>query len=843
MQRESELAAQIKVTPRGAWPFLLGVFLVCMSGLMLQIVETRLISVILWYHLAFFAISMAMLGMTVGSLIVYFKADYFPRERLLDNLSWISAALSLSVMLSMSGLITTIAPSGVANTLAMSVFVWARLIAVLLPPYIFAGMAVSLALTRSRWPVGLVYGVDLAGAACGCLFVLALLEWADAISVLIAIAAFAACAAACFALARRQSGEAVTTLAVGWLGRGWRPALLTIAFAAMALANAAVQPTSETRGWRDGLTLLMAKNELEFDQPAVMRWNTFSRVRARYSAVYKPFLWGPSPTMPAIEVPYRNLDIDASAGTPMYQFDGDLSKLDFLRYDLTNLAYTIRNQGRSAVIGVGGGRDLLSAYYFGFRDVTGVELNPILVDLLKGEYRSYNRLVDLPGVQLFVDDGRSWFARTRQKFDLLEMSLVDTWAATGAGAYSLSENGLYTVQAWGHFLDALTPTGVMTVSRWFNPQNVLETGRLISLAAGALRARGVADPEQHIFLAASDHLATLIVGKSALTQDEVAALRARVDQLKFKVMLAPADPASSPALRRILLAQTPAELAAIKAESYVDVSVTTDDRPFFFNQLDLFDPSAIKLALNRGNGVLRGNLQAMATLLTIVALSAVLVLFTIIVPALPALRRTSTGLARVGTPYFLLVGLGFMFVEIGLIQRLSTFLGHPVYGLAVGLFGIILSTGVGSLVSERVPLSSASRIAAWSAVLGAYLVLLPLWFPYLTALYEGETLLVRTLVSLVAIVPSGVLMGFGFPTGMALCNAVDTRPTPWFWAVNGAAGVLAAGVAVCTSIAFSINVSLWIGATCYALIIPVGSALAALSNRTQRLAQAVPERA
>ena len=270
------------------------------------------------------------------------------------------------------------------------------------------------------------------------------------------------------------------------------------------------------------------------------------------------------------------------------------------------------------------------------------------------------------------------------------------------------------------------------------------------------------------------------------------------------------------------------------------MSVTSDDRPFFFNQLDLFDLSAIKLALDRGNGVLRGNLQALATLLTIVLLSGILVLFTIIVPALPALRRASTSLARLGTPYFLLVGLGFMFVEIGLIQRLSTFLGHPVYGLAVGLFGIILSTGAGSLLSERVPLSSAGRIAAWGAVLGTYLVLLPLWFPYAVAMYEGETLPVRTLVSLVAIVPSGLLMGFGFPTGMALCNAIDTRPTPWFWAVNGAAGVLAAGVAVCTSIAFSINVSLWVGAACYALLIPVGIALAALSSRTRRLAEAVP---
>jgi hypothetical protein len=175
-----------------------------------------------------------------------------------------------------------------------------------------------------------------------------------------------------------------------------------------------------------------------------------------------------------------------------------------------------------------------------------------------------------------------------------------------------------------------------------------------------------------------------------------------------------------------------------------------------------------------------------------------------------------------GSVYFALIGLGFMFVEIGLIQRISIYLGHPVYGMSIGLFGIIASTGLGSLCSHRLSLLSGIRIQLWAGALGLYVILLPYWFPLLIDQFAAGSLLVRAAVSLTAIVPSGVLMGFGFPTGMEIVNAIDSRPTPWFWAVNGAAGVLAAGIAVLVSIQATISTTLWCGATCYLLLGPIG---------------------
>jgi predicted membrane-bound spermidine synthase len=803
-----------------------------MCALMLQIVQTRILSVIVYYHLAFFAISMAMLGMTIGSLLVYFRQDLFSRERVFENLAWISAALSICIALTTLSLITTIVGSGVSGTLIMTAVIWLKLVLILVPPYILAGMSIALALTRSPLPAGIVYGVDLLGAASGCLVTLVLLSLADAISVMFAIAALAAIGAVAFSVARRNFAQTNTAplLALSWLGKGWRPAILAAAFSSVALGNAMLQPSAPGRFY-DGLTVLLAKNQLYFLPHAVSRWNSYSRVIVGPAEVQRPLLWGPSPLAPAAEtISQRFMDIDGSAATWMYQFDGDLAKLDFLKYDITNLAYAIRHEGRSAVIGVGGGRDLLSAYLFGFRDVTGVELNPIFIDLLTRDFRDYNRLTSLPGVHLFVDEARSWFARTDQRFDLIEMSLIDTWAATGAGAYSLSENGLYTTQGWQHFLKALTPSGVFTVSRWFNPKDVTETGRLVSLAAQAVRDLGIAQPEQHLFVATADSLATLVVAKSPFTPEELSKLRQRTESLQFEVLYSPDKPDPDQIVTQIIKATTPEELALLSSRAHLDLSITTDDRPFFFNQLNLFDLASLGFAFSNDEGIVRGNLMATMTLMLIVVLSGILVLFTMIFPALPSVRQTDASLARLGTFYFLLIGFGFMCVEIGLIQRLSAFLGHPVYGLAIGLFGIILSTGIGSLMSERFPLASNRKLLLWLGMLALYLIVLPFWFPQLVAAFQGGSLIVRALVSLAAIIPSGLLMGFGFPTGMRLVGAIDARPTPWFWAVNGAAGVLGASVAVVIGINFSINVSFWIGAACYLLLFPIAFQLLALSG-------------
>ena len=241
------------------------------------------------------------------------------------------------------------------------------------------------------------------------------------------------------------------------------------------------------------------------------------------------------------------------------------------------------------MIGVGGGRDLLSAHFFGFADVTGVELNPTFISWLTRRFRDFNHLADLPGTRFNVDEARSWFARTHERFDLIEMSLVDTWAATGAGAYSLSENGLYTVEGWKHFLDALTPNGVYTVSRWYNPANASETGRVVSLAMTALRAHGVDDPRAHIFMAGTPILATIIVGAAPLSATDLSKLHETTHELGFTELISPDRDQGPGLLGEVLSARTEADFDELTKRYHLDLSAPTDDRPFFFNQLILTD--------------------------------------------------------------------------------------------------------------------------------------------------------------------------------------------------------------------------------------------------------------
>jgi spermidine synthase len=801
--------------------FCAGLFLVCASTLLLQIAQTRLLSVMGRYYLAFFAISMAMFGMTAGALWIYWRRDRYSLSTLFADLARMTLGYAIAIFVCVGFELASVV--SFFDT-AMSIFVWLKIILLLAPPYVFAGMAVSLALTRSPFPIGLVYGVDLAGAATGCLIAIALLDLVDTPSALIGIAALAALAATAFAAAQRdrrpQSGAWWSQATTG------QAALVTAVLVLLCVANA-----STLRGLQPLFVKGVAEEVTKFE---FVKWNTFSRVVSYFPRFGYPFMWGPSPIAPKdLRIEQRYLNIDGEAATSMPRFSGDLDTLQFLRFDITTFAYSLRNHGRAAIIGVGGGRDMLSAYYFGFRDITGIELNPIFIDLLTNpnRFRSFSGLADLPNVRFVVDDARSWFARTTERFDLIQMSLVDTWASTGAGGFTLSENGLYTVEGWRHFLHALTPHGIFTVSRWYASGSEYETARLLSLAIAALQAEfGVTDPQAHIFLAGQEQLGTLVVSAAPLTPAEIATLRTTAERYHYKILASPDQPPASEILRSLLEARSIEELTSQASTYLLDVSPATDARPFFFNMLRL-DPLRIEqtlaFALHSKTGVVRGNLHATGTLVLIIGLSAVLVTATIVLPLRHSVRIVERRLAVWGTAYFLLIGIGFMFVEIGLIQRISVFLGHPVYALSIGLFSIILATGIGSFASERIVLDTAPRFILWTIILAAYIAVLPSWFPILAAHFESAEIAVRALVCVVAILPAGVLMGFGFPTGMRLVNAIDSRPTPWFWGVNGAAGVLASGIAVGCSVSTSVDVTVRLGAVAYLSLAAAGVALLA----------------
>jgi len=202
---------------------------------------------------------------------------------------------------------------------------------------------------------------------------------------------------------------------------------------------------------------------------------------------------------------------------------------------------------------------------------------------------------------------------------------------------------------------------------------------------------------------------------------------------------------------------------------------------------------------------------------------------TIVLPLRVATKSAPRRLITIGTMYFSLIGGGFIFAEISLLQYFGVFLGHPIYAMGVCLFSLILSSGLGSLASGGFPLNSVGRISLWGAIVGGYLLLAQWGLTHLFAATTAQPLPMRILISLAVVMPVGFLMGFAFPTGMSLVEKVDAEPTPWFWGINGATGVLASVLAVMTSMAFGINVTMFIAGLCYLALIPTAHALLAQS--------------
>ena len=269
----------------------------------------------------------------------------------------------------------------------------------------------------------------------------------------------------------------------------------------------------------------------------------------------------------------------------MTEWDGDPASLAWVSYDVTALPYHLRKRGAVAVIGVGGGRDILAAIWSGAPAITGIEVNDNVLALLTRYHRRFTRLADHPGVQLVHAEGRAYLTRTSDRFDVIQMSLVDTWAATGAGAFTLSENSLYTIDAWRMFLGRLAPGGMLSVSRWFSPVRASETSRLLALAVRALLDRGVGTPQAHLALVSRHTVATLLVSVDPLSADDLAAVEATSRARGFTVLASPRTAPADARLAAIVGSRTVAELATATADPVYDYSPPTDARPFFFNMV------------------------------------------------------------------------------------------------------------------------------------------------------------------------------------------------------------------------------------------------------------------
>jgi spermidine synthase len=772
--------------------FYAGLFLVCASTLMYEVVLTRLLSVLCWYYLAFVAISMAMFGMTAGALAVQLRPSWFKPSDISNRLS--QAAFAMAVSMPIALVIMLAVPLDVSLAV-QTLFSFLLFCAVIAVPFFFSGVVVCLSLTRTRFPIGRVYFADLVGAGAGCVASVLLLNLIDAPSGIFVISALLFLGAACYATyagdgpRRRKS----YVFAVGML----------IIAGLNASTLHGIQPI-----WSKGV--IDRRSGL-----AAEVWNPISKVRASKPGTHPPHMWGPSPLTPPASVEEIGLDIDNNAYTPIVHFQGDLKPFTFLHYDLTSLAAELRAGGSAAIIGVGGGRDVINCALNGFQRIVGIEVNSAIVDLDTRRFASFSGFSKIPHFELHTDEGRSYLTRSHERFDIIQASLVDTWAATSAGALTLTENSLYTVEAWRIFDRHLKPGGLITFSRWYNQAEAAETNRLFSLAYAMLLSEGVTDPSRNIALVASDYLATILVSNQPLSEEDLRKIRTIADQMEFKVLFLPGEETPVPELRTISSAHTLGDLARLCAAAELDYSPVFDSSPYFFNAVRLRNLPRL-LREGRHDVHPRALIFVVAFMLAAVILAAL----TIVLP----LKRWASRQAGLAPPaaggiaYFVGIGLGFMLVEMAMMQQLSIFLGHPIYSLVVVLAGLILSTGVGSLVSDGLRLASnaASRTPALAVTL--ILILYSAMVIPVIHRFIADALWQRVLLSVALVAPCGFLMGFCFPVGLRWMTVLKQEENlPWMWALNGAAATLGSFVAIVISMETSIATCALIGAACYLL--------------------------
>ena len=777
-----------------------GILLIALATLTYEILLTRIFSVTMWYHFAFVAISIAMFGMTVGALIVYLFPKWFPDEGVPHRLAICSLAFGATALLALFAHLRMI--PFVAQRSLLGVFSLAVTFAVISVPFVFSGICVSVVLTRYPSRVGSLYAADLVGAALGCVTVIWALEVTDGPTVAVIVTAIACLAALAFSHGHGMSLVRRLSLAAF---------ILLVAFTTVNTVLVQRQAGLMPLTWVKGRTE---------PRPLWESWNSHSRIAISGSPDRVRTPGGPnfSATMPSdLRASQLLLNIDASAATMITRYDGDVRDLEFLKYDITNLAHYLRREANVLVVGVGGGTDLLSAVAFDQRRVVGVELNQDILRVLTDVYADYSgNLATDPRITLINDEARAYVISHDSRFDIIQISFIDTWAATAAGAFVLSENTLYTIEGVEDFLQSLNSGGILSYTRWYNDETPGSMFRLTALATAALARLGVADPRDHIFVVTSEGdptvsgVGTILISPDPFTERDRNTLDETAARLRFDVSLSP----------RTAVNETFASLATSEADMLrttqgyaINIEPPTDESPFFFQLLrfrNIFQPEVWQ------QGRMTFNQQAVYILGALLVTVLLLTTCCIVLPLLLS-RTQRPGLEAF--PYlvfFAAIGLGFMLIEIAQMQRLNIFLGHPTYGLAVVLFTLLLAGGLGSELAQRVGQGRRGWLL-W--ILLGVLIAAALLTPPLLAAFRGDSTTIRIVVAVILMAPMGLVMGMPFPTGMARAAGVHSRLTPWFWGINGATSVCGSVLAVTVSLFSSISTTYWMGFCCYGLAV------------------------
>ena len=760
-------------TPSVLWPQVyLSVALTTGATLLLELSLTRIFSVVFFYHMAFLAISIALFGLGAGGVFSYIVAGW--KAPLFTKLGRLSALNSLLVVLALIVLLAQ-KTNPTHWDLALIYFTTSL-------PFFVSGIVVSLAVSETIAQVNRVYFFDLLGAAGGCVVLIPMLRGFGGVStVLGASITFAAAAAIWHSMAGSVRGRvASVALALGlvaFLTYNQRHRVIDIKYAKdQALANEMFQ-----------------------------KWNDFSRIglihrenEGRYSIV-----------------------IDADAATDISTFD--LEHLPAAqRRDLMEqgqaLPYVLRPGAKTLVIGPGGGYDVARALVTGSRDVTGVEINPIIArTIMQERYPELSHGLYLrPEVHIVVEDGRSFVRRTNDKYQVIQATLVDTWASTAAGAFALSENNLYTVDAVRDYLLHLTGDGVIAFTRWgFQPPR--ESLRLLALAREALSQLGEAEAWRHVMVVRAGQAAgygaldTVLISRRPFSPEDVEHAHAMAAASHLEQVYLPDSQVRNP-FHDLLHAAQPAEY---ERNYTFDITPVTDNRPFFFYTVQPRDLWNFVASASHTTEDYKVN-QAVPLLFGLLAVSLTATMLILVMPPLVLGTRLPRKQGVRGfLLYFLFIGIGYILIEVGLIQKFVLFLGHPTYALTVVIFSMLISSGLGSAMSRRLVGKSEGRLIKTLGLVALLAALLALVTGWLLTASVGLPLPLKAAMSVALLAPLGFVAGMPFPIGLGRLEDWHSPSVRWGWSLNAAASVMGSVGALVSAIYLGLVQTLIIGGMFY----------------------------
>ncbi len=771
------------------------VFLLAMSVLTLEVALTRIFSFIMFHHFTYLVISVAMLGFGAAGTYLTRRETHDDPEagnEFLARNAWLLGLTTIAAIVFIPRIhfypMDMYFRQDYSNLLSL-------LIIVVLAgtPFFFGGVCIGYIISGAGSAINRVYFADLAGAATGCLLALVLINQLGGMATCLAVTVLGMVVAAISTARRRRRCVVGLLLAL----------LLTAGVARTEFLPMYAPPNKQ----------MFRKEHLV----ELIKWHVITRLDVtRPVDVYYSFGGALSHKYSAAPQRVRVIYQDASALTGIIQPTPTPRETLSLGYYLQGAPYKVKPQADALVIGCGGGVDVLIALHHGARHVVGVDVNPNMIEFLQGRYADFaGNIHQREDVELVVSEGRHFLSRDRRRFDVIQLSGVDTLSALSTGAYALSENFIYTVEAFDQYLAHLKDDGIVNISRPLGTPPG-QTLRLVTIGLEALQRMGTERPCQHLMIlagqgqTASMAWAQLLIKRSPFRAGEVEVLTRWTASLGFDVIY-------DPYTRReggleTLIRAGPRERARFIAQHQLNISPPTDDKPFFFQLYRWRDLFRMDLTGRGGPRPPLALLILLGSFAQITILSGVLILY-------PLYRRDVAAAQPGGRAgifvYFASLGLAFIVVEIALLQKLTVFLGGPTYSMSITLFTILLASGLGSLLSRN-----------WS---GRPFQLLGLVIPVLVVAIIGESLLLdrvisslmglsfplRALTAVILVAPMGLLMGMPFPAGLRHVDQSRPELNPWAWGINACATVMGTVVCILISAAMGFHVALVFSALVY----------------------------